>query len=91
VILVEQTIKLKLGAKVKIIFYFDHNKPSMNKHEIIPCERCGLRIECKANAYTKCQCSAVKLDLNEVQFVSESFDGCLCAACLMDLKNEYQQ
>ncbi|HEX8376415.1 MAG TPA: cysteine-rich CWC family protein [Pedobacter sp.] len=62
----------------------------MSKHEIIPCERCKSRIECKANAYTKCQCSSVKLDLNEVQYVSENFDGCLCAACLLALKDEYQ-
>lgn len=61
----------------------------MNKHEIIPCERCGNRIECKANSYTKCQCTTVQLNLNEVQYVSENFDGCLCAACLFDLKNEY--
>lgn len=63
----------------------------MNKHEIIPCERCGGRIECKANSYTKCQCTTVQLNLNEVQYVSENFDGCLCAACLFDLKNEYQR
>ncbi|WP_207429700.1 cysteine-rich CWC family protein [Pedobacter sp. SYSU D00535] len=63
----------------------------MVKHEIIPCERCNGRIECKANSYTKCQCSKVSLNLNEVQYVSERFDGCLCAACLLALKEEYRQ
>jgi hypothetical protein len=38
----------------------------VTKHEIISCERCGIRIECKANAYTKCQCSVVQLTINEV-------------------------
>ncbi|WP_245989002.1 cysteine-rich CWC family protein [Pelobium manganitolerans] len=61
------------------------------KHEIIICERCHSKIECKANNYTQCQCSTVTLDLNEVQYVSEHFDGCLCAKCLTELKEEYRR
>lgn len=60
------------------------------KHEVIPCERCGKRIECKANSYTKCQCGAVQLNLNEVQYISENYEGCMCAGCLLELKAEYQ-
>ncbi|WP_256009037.1 cysteine-rich CWC family protein [Desertivirga xinjiangensis] len=63
----------------------------MLKHEVIPCERCGSRIECKANSYTKCQCSKVQLNLNEVQYVSDLYEGCLCAGCLLQLKQEYLQ
>ncbi|WP_074589099.1 cysteine-rich CWC family protein [Pedobacter antarcticus] len=62
----------------------------MAKHEIIPCERCGTPIECKANSYTKCQCSVVHLDLNEVQYISENYESCLCAACLFALQQEYR-
>ncbi|TQM51047.1 cysteine-rich CWC protein [Arcticibacter tournemirensis] len=61
----------------------------LTKHEIIPCERCGKRIECKANSFTRCQCNTVRLNLNEVQYISELFEGCLCADCLVDLKNEF--
>jgi hypothetical protein len=61
----------------------------MNKHEIISCERCMKRIECKANSYTKCQCSEVRLTLNEVQYIGDLFDGCLCAGCLLELQQEY--
>lgn len=60
------------------------------KHEIITCERCRCRIECKANSFTKCQCSTVQLSLNELQHVSETFEGCLCALCLSALQKEYQ-
>ena len=60
-----------------------------SKHEIIACERCGSSFECKANAYTKCQCTTVQLTLNETQYISELYDGCLCAACLAVLKQEY--
>lgn len=63
---------------------------TMTKHEIISCERCNKRIECKANSYTKCQCSKVQLSLNEVQYVSECFEGCLCLDCLLELQSEYQ-
>ena len=72
----------------------NHELSSMiqnTKHEIISCERCGKRIECKANAYTKCQCSKVQLNLNEVQYISESFEGCMCADCLLALQEEYRE
>jgi hypothetical protein len=62
----------------------------MNKHEIITCERCGASIECKANANLKCQCNTVQLNLNEVQYVSELYEGCLCAGCLKALQQEYR-
>lgn len=63
----------------------------MTKHEIIGCERCGARIECKANSFTKCQCSEVQLTLDEMEYISTTFDGCLCANCLLELQQTYQQ
>lgn len=60
-----------------------------DKHETIRCERCGTAMVCKANAYTKCQCSVVPLNLNETQYISELYDGCLCATCLFALKEEF--
>ncbi|WP_299465153.1 cysteine-rich CWC family protein [Mucilaginibacter sp.] len=61
------------------------------KHEVLHCERCSALFECKANSFTKCQCSTVQLSINEVQYVSELYDGCLCANCLLDLQKEYQE
>ncbi len=60
------------------------------KHEIISCDRCGARIECKANSYTKCQCSVVQLTINEVQYISENYEGCMCSGCLLELQVEYR-
>lgn len=65
--------------------------PIHSKHEIIHCERCRATFECKANSFTKCQCSTVQLTLNETQYVSENYDGCLCANCLEELKQEYRE
>jgi len=62
----------------------------MTKHEIIGCDRCGSRIECKANSFTKCQCSEVQLTLNELEYIGDQYEGCLCANCLLELQQEYQ-
>jgi hypothetical protein len=62
----------------------------MNKHETVHCERCKAPFECKANSFTKCQCAKVALTLNETQYVSENYDGCLCAGCLLELQAEYK-
>ena len=59
------------------------------KHEIVRCERCQSPFECKANSFTKCQCTTVPLTLNETQYIGEQFDGCLCAKCLLELQQEY--
>ena len=63
----------------------------MTKHEIIACERCQSRIECKANSFTKCQCSEVQLTHDEIEHIAENYEGCLCAACLFELRQEYQK
>ncbi|QQL51352.1 cysteine-rich CWC family protein [Mucilaginibacter ginkgonis] len=62
-----------------------------SKHEIIRCDRCGSAFECKANSYTKCECTKVQLTINETQYISESYDGCLCNSCLVTLRNEFQE
>jgi len=66
----------------------------MNRHtkyELIHCERCRAQFECKANSFTKCQCAKVTLTLNETQYVSENYEGCLCAECLVVVKEEYRE
>ena len=63
----------------------------MTKHEIVRCERCQSPFECKANSFTKCQCTTVQLTLNETQYISEIYDGCLCAKCLLELQLEYRE
>lgn len=60
------------------------------KHEIIACDRCGSAFECKANSFTKCRCMTVQLTINETQYISELYDGCLCTSCLAALRDEYR-
>jgi hypothetical protein len=75
---------------IKIIFPTFGLTMHSAKHEIIHCERCRGTFECKANSFTKCQCSTVQLTLNEVQYVSELYDGCLCANCLLEIQQDYR-
>lgn len=59
------------------------------KHEIISCERCGADMECKANNFSRCDCTTVPISINEAQFISERYESCLCVRCLLDLKHDY--
>lgn len=63
---------------------------SFIKHEIISCDRCGREMECRANSYTRCDCSKVSLTIGEVQWIAEHFDACLCPSCLLALKEEFR-
>lgn len=62
-----------------------------SKHEILVCEHCQAPFECKANSSTHCQCTEVKLTLEEAEYISERYDVCLCAKCLTKLKYTYQK
>jgi hypothetical protein len=64
---------------------------SSSKHEMISCDRCRIAFECKSNSGTKCQCNTIQLTLNEMQYISELYDACLCAKCLFELQQEYQE
>lgn len=63
---------------------------SFVKHEVVCCDRCGQSIECRANAYAKCQCSTVRLSVVEVEYISECYENCLCAACLKAMQRQYE-
>jgi hypothetical protein len=61
----------------------------MPQHETKICGRCNLAFECKAGDITQCQCYNVQLSVEERAFVEERYKDCLCANCLLQLKNRY--
>ncbi|PWJ40852.1 cysteine-rich CWC family protein [Sediminitomix flava] len=63
----------------------------MPSHETKKCLRCGAGFECKAGNITQCQCFTVQLTKEEMEYVSEKYDECLCASCLKALQEEAQQ
>ena len=62
----------------------------MCKHEEKICPRCDCKFECKTGDIFKCQCYAVPLTEEESKFIATRFTDCLCAACMIALKTEYQ-
>jgi hypothetical protein len=59
----------------------------MPGHEIKNCPRCNKIFECKAGDITNCQCSNIKLSVEERAFIEDRYSDCLCADCLLQLKN----
>ena len=61
----------------------------MPLHETKTCPRCNNNFECKAGDIAHCQCSNIKLNIEEKSFIEERYDDCLCINCLTELKNSY--
>ncbi|MFT4154782.1 cysteine-rich CWC family protein [Parafilimonas sp.] len=61
----------------------------MPVHEEKVCPRCGCVFECKAGDITQCQCYGIQFSLEERVFIEERYRDCLCADCLLELKNRY--
>ena len=61
----------------------------MPQHEIKNCPRCNNIFECKAGDINHCQCRCVELNLEERCFIEDRYADCLCASCLIQLKNRY--
>lgn len=58
----------------------------MPSHEEISCPRCGASFQCKMGSITICHCSEVRLTKEQVAYLSEHWQGCLCHQCLLELK-----
>ncbi|MBD2701255.1 cysteine-rich CWC family protein [Spirosoma sp. BT702] len=61
------------------------------KPENTSCPRCGRSFECRVGSINLCQCQAIRLTEAQRQFVSSSYQECLCAECLQVLQTEHIQ
>jgi hypothetical protein len=61
----------------------------MSDHEQVVCPRCNSRFECKVGSISLCQCTAVPLSVDESQYISDQYEECLCASCMLEMKKEY--
>ncbi|PUZ24459.1 Cysteine-rich CWC [Chitinophaga costaii] len=57
-------------------------------HESVDCARCGAHFECKVGNITQCQCQAVTLTDEDRRYIRTQYETCLCAKCLLALRNE---
>ncbi len=61
----------------------------MSDHEQVFCPRCDADFQCKVGSISLCQCTTVKLSVEEILFIREQYEECLCAGCMLELKKEY--
>ena len=61
----------------------------MPLHEVKVCSRCNNAFECKAGDIAHCQCNNIQLSVEERAFIEERYKDCLCANCLLQLKDRY--
>lgn len=61
----------------------------MIKHEKKYCPKCNSVFECKVGSILLCQCTTVKLNEKERDYMKEKFDDCLCADCMKEVRAEY--
>ncbi|AFH50006.1 Hypothetical protein IALB_2303 [Ignavibacterium album JCM 16511] len=62
-----------------------------SKHEKKYCPKCGKAFECKPGNITQCQCFGVPLNSEELYFIKEIYDDCLCADCMLKMKQVYKE
>ncbi|MNJ90889.1 hypothetical protein D3C87_85290 [compost metagenome] len=61
----------------------------MSDHEQVVCPRCNSPFECKVGSISLCQCTTVSLNADESQYICDNYEECLCAACMLEMKKEY--
>jgi hypothetical protein len=58
----------------------------MSNHELHYCPSCQNSFECRVGNITQCQCFDIELTELQKEWVQNQFDDCLCAACLLKIK-----
>ena len=61
------------------------------KHETKDCPRCNKEFECKSGSILLCQCQTVVLSPEQLEYIANQYDDCLCAKCLVEVRAEYNQ
>jgi len=63
----------------------------MCEHEKKNCPHCNQLFECKVGSILLCQCTEVTLTEDERSYIRNFYDECLCANCMIEIKNEYHE
>ncbi len=60
----------------------------MCQHEPKECPRCRKAFECKPGNITQCQCYGIVVTAEQLAFMEERYQDCLCRDCLQYLSVE---
>ncbi|MES2380343.1 MAG: diphthine--ammonia ligase [Bacteroidota bacterium] len=52
------------------------------------CPHCFTYFKCKVDDISQCQCSTVKLNANQLNYIASKYTDCLCANCMQQLAAE---
>ena len=61
------------------------------KHETKTCPRCNSEFECKSGSVLLCQCQTILLTAEQLDYINDQYEDCLCVSCLSALRSEYNQ
>jgi hypothetical protein len=53
------------------------------------CERCQKLFICNPTNIAECDCSKIQLSGEEIAYVAKYYSNCVCNACLIALKKEF--
>ncbi|NBW39361.1 MAG: hypothetical protein EBR30_30940 [Cytophagia bacterium] len=53
-----------------------------SKHEPKICPRCKTSFICKVGDVANCQCSRIRLSIDEQNHLAEQYGDCLCFSCM---------
>ncbi|MVM38665.1 hypothetical protein GO730_15805 [Spirosoma sp. HMF3257] len=60
-----------------------------DKHQHAACARCHRTFECRVGSINFCQCQSIQLTDDQQQYIRSTYQGCLCADCLLAVRTEY--
>ena len=60
----------------------------MSEQENKQCPRCHRFFECNVASIALCQCSEIKLNHKQREYIKSRYDDCLCQDCLKELDHE---
>ncbi|MBA4852797.1 cysteine-rich CWC family protein [Emticicia sp. BO119] len=55
------------------------------------CPRCHELFKCGAANIGVCQCNTISLSKEQLTFINQQYDTCLCINCLQVLQYDYEQ
>lgn len=55
------------------------------------CPRCHKTFECNDHNIKDCDCTKVKLSPESYEYISHTYEDCLCIECLKEIEKEQQR
>lgn len=72
----------------KGFWYNELNLIDPNNVQYKKCPHCSTYFKCRVDDISQCQCSTVKLNAGQLNYIAGKYTDCLCANCMQLLANE---